>query len=366
MRGASLRVRLFLSYALVAALGAAVMAVVVEVVGRELFDHRMRGLGSRGMAHPGPASLQAAFGSALTEALLVALAASLVAAAVAAIVVARALVRPMDAVRAATHRLAAGRYGELLAEPAQPELAALVGDVNSLARALGAIEQRRAALIGDVAHEMRTPLTALRGYADGLADGIFGPDEALAGMAEEVARLERLAADLAAVSRAEEGGLQLRLADDDLCDVVEAVAGRLRPQYRDAGIDLVVHADGPLPVRADRDRMVQALTNVVGNAITYTPAGGSVTVEVGPRGGLASVAVTDTGVGLSPGEEEKVFERFYRSGRQGRAGGTGVGLTIARAIVRAHGGDLTASSPGPGRGSTFRLVLPMTRPGNPS
>lgn len=362
MRRLTLRVRLFVSYAVVALAGAAVMAVVVEIVGRQLFDHRMSGLGfgARGHAGAGIAALQSAFGSALTRALLVALAASLVAAVAAAVLVAGRLLHPMDAIRTATHRLAAGHYDDVLPEPHEPELAALVRDVNSLGRALGATERRRAALIGDVAHEMRTPLTALRGYSDGLTDGMFTSEEVLPRIGEELNRLERLAADLAAVSRAEEGALHLHPADDDLNDIVRVVTERLRPQYRDSGVDLVVEADGVAPARVDRDRMVQALTNVVGNALTYTPAGGTVRVSVARGDGAATaVTVSDTGIGLAAGDEDRVFERFYRVNPRGHAGGSGVGLTIARSIARAHGGDLTAVSGGPGKGTTFRLVLPV-------
>lgn len=362
MRRLTLRVRLFVSYAVVAAVGAAVLAVVVEIVGRQLFDRHMRGLGP-GMgvrSGAGMADLQSAFGSALTRALLVALGASLLAAVAAAVLVAGRLLRPMDAIRTATHRLAAGHYDDALPEPSEPELATLVRDVNSLGRALGATERRRAALIGDVAHEMRTPLTALRGYAEGLADGMFPLEEVVPRIGEEVSRLERLAADLAAVSRAEEGVLHLHQAEENLCDIVRAVTERLRPQYRDAGVELVVAAEGVVPVRVDRDRMVQALTNLVGNALSYTPAGGTVRVGVA-RGeaGTAVVTVADTGIGLSPEDTERVFERFYRVDPSGRAGGSGVGLTIARSIARAHGGELDARSSGPGRGSTFRLVLPV-------
>lgn len=362
MRRLTLRVRLFASYALVAAVGAAVMAIVIEIVGRQLFDHRMSGLGFRMGGHgtTGLDVLQSAFGSALTRALLVALAASLLAAIVAAVLVARRLLRPIDAIRAATHRLAGGHYEEALPEPGEPELAALVRDVNSLALSLSETERRRAALIGDVAHEMRTPLTTIRGLTDGLSDGIFSSDEVLPGIGQELSRLERLAADLAAVSRAEEGRVDLSCAADDLAGIVRSVTGRLDPQYRDGGVDLIVEAPGPVPVSVDRDRIVQALTNVVGNALTYTRPGGVVRVRVdtGPDR-TASVTVTDTGMGLAPDEEERVFERFYRSGRTGHAGGSGVGLTIARSIARAHGGDITATSAGPDQGSTFRLVLPL-------
>lgn len=361
MRRLTLRLRLFLSYALVAVVGAAVMAAVIEIVGRQLFDHHMTGMGFEmgGHAGAGMADLQATFGWALTRALLVALAVSLVAAVAAAVLVAGRLLRPIDAIRDATHRLAAGHYEQIVPEPHEPELAALVRDVNSLGRALDATERRRAALIGDVAHEMRTPLTAVRGYTDGLADGIFPAEEVLPKIGVELQRLERLAADLASVSRSEEGALHLHLADDDLGDIVGAATERLRAQYRDRNVQLIVDAGRVAPVRADRDRLIQALTNVIGNALSYTPAGGTVRVSLEPgQNASAAVTVTDTGIGLAPGDEDRVFERFFRVDSRRHAGGSGVGLTIARSIARAHGGDLTAASSGLGKGSTFRLVLP--------
>ena len=369
MRRLSLRARLFVSYALVAAIGAAVTAVVAEVVGRNLFDNHMSGLGYGMGGHPGAglAELQSAFGSALTRALVVALAASLLAAIAAALAVARRILRPVDGIRTATHRLAAGHYGDVLPEPDEPELAGLVRDVNALAGSLRESERRRAALIGDVAHEMRTPITVLKGYAEGMADGVFVGEEVLPAIGAELSRLERLAADLAAVSRAEEGGLSLRPGTEDLCDIVGSVTDRLRPQYQDRGVDLLVRFEGPVPVSVDRDRIVQALTNVVGNALTYTPEGGTVVVAAGSRAdGRAVVSVSDTGVGLGPQDVERVFERFYRVDGRGHARGSGVGLTIARAIARAHGGDLTAASPGAGRGSTFELVLPLAGRSSPA
>jgi signal transduction histidine kinase len=357
----TLRVRLFVSYALVVAVGAAVMAVVIEIVGRQLFDQHMSGLGygRGGHAGAGMAQVQSAFGSTLTRALLVALAASLAAAILAAFLVARRLLRPIDAIRAATHRLAAGQYGEVLAEPGEPELAALVRDVNSLADILRATERRRAALIGDVAHEMRTPLTTLKGYADGLQDGLFTIGEILPGIGQELTRLERLAADLAAVSRSEESGPDLHLVDDDLGDIARSVTERLLPQYRDRRVELLVTGEGPVTVTVDRERIVQALTNLVGNALTYTPTGGTVRVAVTTRpDGTAAVSISDTGIGLAPDDADRVFERFFRVDPHRHTGGSGVGLTIARAIARAHGGNITVTSPGPGKGSTFELVLP--------
>ena len=123
---------------------------------------------------------------------------------------------------------------------------------------------------------------------------------------------------------------------------------------------LAVRAAGPLPVRADPDRITQVLTNIIGNALAATPMEGTVTVEARAAGQRAETSVTDTGVGLADGDLERVFERFYRApGQPRRSTGSGIGLTIARNIARAHGGEVTASSPGPGRGATFVLTLPL-------
>ena len=196
---------------------------------------------------------------------------------------------------------------------------------------------------------------------EGLIDGVFAPEpEILGAVSDELRRLRRLADDLSALSRAEEQRLELHPADADLAGLARRAAGRLAPQFGDRQVTLAVHAAGPLPVRADPDRITQVLTNIIGNALAATPAEGTVTVEARAAGQRAEVSVTDTGAGLAAGDLERVFERFYRApGQPRRSGGSGIGLTIARNIARAHGGEVTASSPGPGRGATFVLTLPL-------
>ncbi len=135
------------------------------------------------------------------------------------------------------------------------------------------------------------------------------------------------------------------------------VADRLRPQFADQVVELIVADSGSVLADVDHDRIAQVLTNLIGNALSYTPTGGVVTVSVGAEDGAVQVAVSDTGRGLSPDQLSLVFERFYRSDRS-VPGGTGIGLTIARALARMHGGDVTVTSPGLGKGSTFVLSLP--------
>lgn len=357
-----LPLRLFLAFAAVALTGAAVTYLTVGLVAPALFDHRLGMMGGlRPDAGAGAgAGLRDAFRSALNTALLVGVAASSAAAGLLAWFVSRRLARPLDAVRTATRRIAAGDYQVTVPVPAEPELAALAADVSTLGSALAATEARRTRLLGDVAHEMRTPLTALDGYVEGLIDGVFTPaPDLLNALSDELRRLHRLSDDLASLSRAQEPGPVLRRSPADLAELTRRTAARLAPQFDDAGVELTVHARRPVPLEIDPDRIAAVLTNLLGNALVATGAGGRVDVTARPAGGGGEVVVTDTGAGIPRPDLDRIFERFYRvPGATRRSSGSGIGLTIARAFARAHGGDVTASSEGPGRGARFVLTLP--------
>jgi histidine kinase len=270
------------------------------------------------------------------------------------------ILSPLQAVSRSTRRLAEGAYDQRVDPPAEPELAALANDVNALAATLESTEQRRVHLIAEVAHELRTPLSTIEGYLEGLLDGVFQPtEEIFAASGREVRRLKRLADDLSELSRAEEGAQPLDLETVDLVALADLVAGNLETQAHAKNIELTVRAASQhIPVYVDRDRITQVLTNIVGNALTYTDPGGSVAVTVRTQDRSAIVEVVDTGRGLTPDQLTVVFERFYRADHTG-PGGSGIGLTIAQAITRRHRGDITATSPGPGKGSTFTLTLPL-------
>ena len=351
--------RLFVSYALVAVVGAAVTILTVRLLAPRLFDRRMGMMGDGSpMMGRGP-EVHSAFVSAVNTALVVGVLASVVAAAGLAVLATHRLLRPLDAVRAAPRRIAAGHYDATVPLPSEPELAELASDVNALADALAATESRRTRLLGEIAHEMRTPLTSLDGYVEGMIDGVFAADQAtLSSLSTELRRLHRLADDLSDLSRTEERRLDLARSDEDLDEIVRRAAARLAPQFQDAQVALEVAPAPAVPVHVDPDRITQVLTNLLGNALLATPAGGTVTVRT-RRSTMAEVEVADTGVGLAGDDVERVFERFYRApGQLRRSAGSGIGLTIARGIARAHGGDLTAASAGPGHGATFTLSLP--------
>ncbi|MFI1354547.1 sensor histidine kinase [Streptomyces sp. NPDC020898] len=284
----------------------------------------------------------------------------------ASVALSRFLLRPLDRVRAATHRLAEGHYDDILELPSEPGLAALVEDVNTLAAALADTERRRARLISEVAHEMRTPITLLRAQIEGMADGILLPDEAMfASLADDLHRLQRLAGDLSSLSRSEEGAFDLHHKPTDVATLARTTAERLRPQYDDQTVTLTVDAGTPVGAFCDPDRITQVLVNLLGNALSASDPHGHVALSVHTEPAPVHhmiVRVMDDGIGIAEHDIERIFHRFERiehPGRPAAAGGSGIGLAIARGIARAHGGDITAESAGLGKGATFTLRLPQ-------
>lgn len=358
----SLQVRLLMMQLTVIVIGVVALIAGVEVLAGTFFEghlrtmrHVMGGMMTSVMER----DLEVAFDSSIRRALVVSVGVSIVAALALSTFATRRILAPLDSVRAAARRMAAGSYGERVEPPAERELAALAEDVNALASALDTTEQRRVRLISEVAHELRTPLTTIDGYLEGMFDGVFEPsEEILAAAGREVRRLKRLADDLSSLSAVEEAPRALELLAVDLAGLAADTAERLRPQFQAQDVSLNVETPQPVMVTGDRDRLSQVLTNIIGNSLAYTPAGGRVRVRTERRGHHGVVSVTDTGKGLTPEQCAAVFDRFYRADPSA-PGGTGIGLTIARSIVHQHGGEVTAESPGPGRGSTFTVQIPL-------
>ncbi|MGD9705549.1 MAG: sensor histidine kinase [Acidimicrobiia bacterium] len=368
-----LRTRLFISYVVVVAAGAVALTVVGTVVTRTAYERRIGRFGlGHGQGRAGQVTesqLRTALDESLLPALLVGVVAALITAAIAAVFVGRRLLRPIDEMRAAARQMAAGDYAARVPVPTEVELASLAHDVNELGEHLATTEQRRTQLLGEVTHELRTPITVIRGQMEALIDGVIAPsDEVYVAVADEAARVQRLVDDLTLLSRADEGTLEVQFAEVDLAAVAIAAAERLRPQFDHAEVALIAEpASVPgLLVRGDRDRLTQLLSNLLGNALGHTPAGGTVTVRSGRDGSTAWVDVIDTGSGIPAGELDHIFERFYRGRdssttrtRPARAG-RGIGLTIARSLARAQGGDVVAFSVGQGAGARFRLTVPAS------
>ena len=272
------------------------------------------------------------------------------------------LQRPLRALTRAAGTMAAGRYDiRVPAMAAGAEVDALAASFNTLAARLERTEHVRRRMLSDLAHEMRTPLSVISVYLEALQDGVTDWDATTHGLlADQLARLTRLVEDIHDVSRAEEGRLALETTPVPVGELLRAAAEAHREAYAAKGVALEV---GPATgtVEVDRQRMGQVLGNLLTNALRHTPPRGAVTVTAtvpGPEQVLLQVA--DTGEGIPAEHLPHVFERFYRSGtaRDRDSGGSGIGLTISRALVEAHGGTLAAASAGPGQGAVFTMEIP--------
>jgi two-component system sensor histidine kinase BaeS len=276
----------------------------------------------------------------------------------AATLVARRITRPVVALTRATRLLAAGdRRARVGAGAGSGELGELGRAFDGMADTLAREDEVRRAVVADLAHELRTPVTILQGSCEELVDGLAEPTPArLASLHEEVLRLGRLVEDLGALAAADAAGLRMERRRVDLGVVVADVAGSLRPRFDAAGVAL--HVDvAPVTVEGDPDRLHQVVANLLGNAAKFTPTGGSVRVRLTGSGGLARLTVADTGPGIAPDERERVFDRFWR-GRTGRGvAGSGIGLAVVAELVRAHHGRVEVTEAA-GGGAEFVVALP--------
>jgi histidine kinase len=307
--------------------------------------------------------LESFYRDAVFRSLLVAAVSAVITGLLTSLFLAHEILRPLRQIAYSSQRIAGGRYNERVAVPTSTELAQVATHFNQMAEALEKVEQQRVALINNVMHELRTPLTGLEGYLEGLLDGLFTNDpETLAQMSQEVRRMHRLVDDLQALSLVEAGQILLHLETFDLIPIIGRVITQLTSQAVAQSLELVTdHASPHMWVYADPDRTAQVAINLIGNAIRYTPDGGHITVRLATVGNFAQLQVQDTGLGIPAQALPYIFERFYRvdRSRSRSSGGSGIGLTIARHLAWAMGGDLTAASPGSGQGSTFIFTLPL-------
>jgi len=296
--------------------------------------------------------------------------ASFIVALVASLFISRRVTAPLHALRQVSQRIAAGRYSERVKVPGNvsdpdslDELGLLAVNFNQMAEQLEQTEAMRRQLIGDVAHELRTPLTAIKGSMEGLIDGVLPAEPAtFQQIYREADRLQRLVLDLEELSRVEGGAYPLKRKLVSIETLVNSVVERLKWQFEEKGVRLTVTAAEDLPiVRADEDRIGQVLINLLGNALQYTPEGGEVRIDIVKQPNEIQVTVKDTGIGIPPEHLDKIFTRFYRvdKSRSRAHGGSGIGLTIAKHWVEAHGGRIWAQSEGEGKGSTFTFTLPL-------
>lgn len=366
-----LRAKLFASHSLVAFVGTLTFLVAVSLIAPLIFGNLMSGMtgsaGMMGMDDMGGmmGSVNQAFGRTLLYSLLTAALAAMIAAALLGLFAARRITNPLKRMLDVTRRISDGHYGERVPVGGNDELGTLSESLNTMAEALEETEQRRREFIADVSHELRTPLSTLQGYMEGLMDGVVEPsEETWALLYAEAERMRRLVDDLQQLSRAEAGQLTLDRTPNPPQEAVRIARESMLPLFAEKGVELENALAGDLPpVAADRDRLVQVLTNLLNNALRYTQAGGRVTLEAEARSNEVLFKVSDTGVGISSEHLPHVFERFYRveKSRSREGGGSGVGLAISRALVETMGGEMWAESAGPGKGAAFMFTVPAAR-----
>jgi signal transduction histidine kinase len=272
--------------------------------------------------------------------------------------VARRITRPVERIIAVTRSMARGersaRVGKLAAAS---ELRELAEAFDQMADALARQEQLRRDLVADVAHELRTPVAVLQAGHEALLDGVAEPTpDQLTSLRDEVLRLARMVGDLQTLAAADAAALHLSQQSCDLADLAADAVTSLTGQFEAAGITLergLTRAE----VMADPRWLHQVITNLLTNALKFTPSGGRVTVQAGPRAAEAVLTVTDTGTGIPADELPHIFDRFWRGRQAAQTSGSGIGLAVAAELAQAHGGELTATSE-PGRGTEMTLTLP--------
>jgi two-component system sensor histidine kinase BaeS len=281
---------------------------------------------------------------------------------VVAIAVSRRITRPVVRLIEAARAVGGGdRSARVGSMRAPPELMDLGETFDQMAGALARQEQLHRDLVADVAHELRTPVAVLQAGHEALLDGVVPPTlPQLASLHEEVLRLARLVDDLQTLATAEAAALRLSLKPGDLADIAAAAADSLAGRFETAQLALERRLS-PAPVRADARWMHQVVTNLLGNAAKFTPAGGRVTLSTELDGEYATLSVSDSGVGIAPEQLPHIFERFWRGTNSTSAAGSGIGLAVVAEVVRAHDGGLQVRSE-PGQGTLIVVSLPRALP----
>ena len=350
-----LAVKLFISYLAIILVGAVILFAATRFTLPEAFNRHMgMGFAGTGMMQgagtggSGMADLFTNFQASFNEALVLAMAAAGLAAVLVSLLLSRGVVAPVRLMTIASQHIADGHYSERVQTGNPDELGQLAHSFNQMAENLEQVELMRRHLIADVSHELRTPLTAIQGSMEGLLDGILpATPETYQQIHQEAGRLARLVDDLQELSRVEAGATPLEIRPAQISNLIQTTIKRLDPQARSKHIDINTDLPDELPlVLLDDARITQVLTNLVSNALQYSPEGGGVRIGI-------------------PAEHiPHLFTRFYRvdkSRSRQSGGGSGIGLTIARHLVEAHDGRIWVESRGAGQGSTFSFSLPISR-----
>jgi two-component system, OmpR family, sensor histidine kinase BaeS len=356
-------VRLLLAQTLVLVAGAATIWIVAAVVGPPLFREHLHRAGV-----PAMSSEQMHAEEAYTYATAISIGVALAVSALAALVVtwyfSRRVQRSVTEVSSAAAAVADGHYDSRVSPPhLGDDFASLAEAFNQMASRLESVEATRRRLFGDLAHEIRTPVSVLEAYFEAVEDGVKALDrETITMLRDQTRRLVRFSEDLAALAQAEESQASIAPTSVALDTLIETAVSAAADRFIAKGVTLACHADGNLPpLWADQHRLGQVLANLLDNALRHTPSGGRVVIAAAADDGALTITVTDDGEGIPAEHLSHVFERFYRAdaARTREEGGAGIGLAIAKALVEAHQGRIAVDSRGPGTGAKFTITLPV-------
>jgi signal transduction histidine kinase len=341
MIGRGIAARIALAALVSAAVGVAIVAIGITVVGGEVFRSLMVEAGDSAE------HAQAMYDQSVTTVVVAAVIVAGVASVILAIVLARMLARPIEEVGAAARRVAEGDYAARVPREGPEELVGLADSFNQMAESLERQEMMRRDFIANAAHELRTPLTNLQGYLEALRDGVITADRATyESLWDEAERLVRLSRSLDALAEGDAARTPPALEELDLAVAIRQALDLAQPSLERASLRLVVDVPETLPARANPDALRQVLGNLISNAARYTPPGGTVTVRAERRPSDLLVSISNTGDGIPPDDLPRVFERFYRveKSRDPARGGAGIGLAIVKQLVEAGGGQVGAES----------------------
>ncbi|NPV09961.1 MAG: HAMP domain-containing protein [Anaerolineae bacterium] len=312
--------------------------------------------------NPENGNRESSFLTSVNRSLLVSVAVTGSAAVLLALGLSRRILRPVEALTQAARAVGEGDLSRRVAVTSDDEIGELARAFNSMAESLARLEQARRNLVTDVAHELRTPLSNLRAYLEGMCDGVIEPSpEAIVSIHEEALLLSKLVDDLQELSLAEAGAMKLYRRPLALPETVSKALAAFREQAATKGISLATDLPPNLPlVNADPDRVGQVLRNLLSNAVAHTPGGGHVSLIARVSGTEVQVTVQDDGVGIPEEHLPHIFDRFYRAddSRTRTTGGSGLGLAIVQQLVQAHGGRVWVEST-EGEGSLFHFTLPV-------
>jgi two-component system, OmpR family, sensor kinase len=284
----------------------------------------------------------------------------LVIALVLAVGISRTIAYPLQALTEAAGKVAEGNYAWRVKASGAPEVRAVADSFNQMSAQVHAAQQAQQDFLANVSHDLKTPLTSIQGYSQAIMDGAAkDPSGAAQIIHEEAGRLNRMVNQLTDLARLQSGQFSMSSVPLDMSQLAAAIGERLAIVAQKKNINLHIQADPTPNILGDGDRLAQVLTNLIGNAINYTPTGGEVWLRTGVNNGGVEVVIQDSGVGIASEDLSRIFERFYQADKaRGPKRGTGLGLAITQEIVLAHGGHISATSAGKGKGSTFTVWLP--------